>query len=117
MSAKPFDFRERAGLFAADVRFLVRRLPRSLQNEEDSRQLIRSSGSIGANYIEADESLGKKDRAMHLKIARKEAKESEHWLQLLDVQGNPELENKRSELVKEAKELTRILSAMIQKMQ
>ena len=54
----------------------VKRLPRSLCNIEDVRQLVRSSGSIGANYIEANESLSKKDFLMRIRIARKEAKES-----------------------------------------
>ncbi|WP_244307403.1 four helix bundle protein [Flavobacterium fluviatile] len=55
-----------------------------LSNIEDGKQLIRSSGSIGANYIEANEKLGDKDLIFRLKIARKEAKESKFWLQLLN---------------------------------
>ena len=54
-------------------------------NKEIARQLIRSSGSVGANYIEANESLGRKDFAMRIKICRKESKESIYRLRLLEV--------------------------------
>ena len=65
------------------------------------RQLIRASSSIGANYIEANESLSEKNFIMRIKICRKEAKESRYWLRLIDTQENPKLENERNELVQE----------------
>jgi four helix bundle protein len=114
-TGKPFDFGERAFLFGHRVRELVKRLPPLASNFEDGKQAIRASGSVGANYIEADEALSKKDCVKHLRIARKEAKESKHWLKLFDVQGNAELEGERQRLVQEAEELSRILSAMIKK--
>ena len=43
--------------FAKDVRAFVKALPRTIANEQDIRQLVRASGSVGANYIEANESL------------------------------------------------------------
>ena len=113
-NTKPFDFEERIYLFAKEVSAFVMRLPRNVVNQEHGRQLVRSSGSIGANYIEANEGLSKKDRIKCMKIARKEAKESRHWLRLLETQGNQELERKREELIAEVTELLRILSAMIQ---
>ena len=54
----------------------MKKLPKTLSNIEDSKQLTRSSGSIGANYIEANESWSKKDFQMRIKICRKESKES-----------------------------------------
>jgi len=80
---KVYNLEQRACLFAKNCRFFVKALPKSLSNIEDGRQLIGSSGSVGANYIEANEKLGDKDFKMILKIARKEAKESEYWLRLL----------------------------------
>ena len=82
---KPYDPEERTFEFAKDCRILVSRLPKSIPNYEDGKQLVRSSGSVGANYIEANEKLGDKDFVFRLKIARKEAKESAsaYWLRLL----------------------------------
>jgi hypothetical protein len=73
---KPYDLEKRTYEFAKNVRIFIKKLPRTVSNIEDSKQVIRSSGSIGANYIEANEALGKKDFNMRIKISRKEAKES-----------------------------------------
>jgi four helix bundle protein len=59
--AKQYDLEQRTGLFARSVRDFVERLPKDLANMEYSRQLIRASGSVGANYIEANEALSKRD--------------------------------------------------------
>ena len=72
----------------------MKKLPRTLANIEDSRQLVDSSGSVGANYIEANEALSKKDFVMRIKICRKEAKESRYWLRLIDTGVNSELDRK-----------------------
>ena len=110
---KPFDFEERALLFAKTVIGLLNKLPKTAANIETARQLITSSGAVGANYIEANDSLGKKDLLMRLRIARKEAKESRYWLELLEC---PESSSKDlADLANEATELLKILSAMIQK--
>ncbi len=111
---KQYDLEERTFGFAAAARKLVKLLPKTISNIEDSKQLTRSSGSIGANYIEANEALGKKDFLMRIKIARKEAKESRYWLRLLDVE-NSMLIDERDALVKEATELLHILSSIINK--
>lgn len=93
---------------------LMNRLPKTLVNIEDGKQLIRSSGSIGANYIEANENLGERDLRFHLKISRKETKESRYWLNLL-VASNPEQAELINKLVLEAEELRKIFSAIINK--
>jgi hypothetical protein len=72
MPGHVWDLEERATAFALAVRAFIRRLPASTANSEDSKQLIRSSGSVPANYIEANEALGNKDRVMKLRISRKE---------------------------------------------
>jgi four helix bundle protein len=81
---KPYDLEERTLQYTKDVISLVGKAPKSLSNIEVAKQLVRSAGSVGANYIEANESLGKKDFVMHARIARKEAKESRYWLQLIE---------------------------------
>lgn len=91
----------------------MKTLPRHDNNVVDGRQLLRCSASIGANYIEANEALGKKDFLCRLRISRKEAKESRFFLRLLDP-GEP-FEPEREALVEEATELLSILSAIIRK--
>lgn len=66
---KPYNLEERTFEFAKDCRILISKLPKSIANIEDGKQLIRSSGSVGANYIEANEKLGDKDFSFRLKIA------------------------------------------------
>ena len=77
-NSKQYDLEDRTLAFAKNVRSFVKKLKKTLSNIEDCKQLIRSSGSVGANYIEANEALGKKDFIMHIKICRKEAKESQY---------------------------------------
>jgi len=100
--------------FAKRVRDFVRKIHKTVAVIEDGKQLIRASGSIGANYIEANESLGKKDFVMKIKICRKEAKESRYWLQLLEASDGNE-ENERQALMKEATELMLIFSSIMRK--
>ena len=76
MGDKVYDLEPRTFAFAKDCRFLMKRLPKTIETIEDGKQLIRSSGSVGANYIEANESLSKKDFYYRIKICRKEAKAS-----------------------------------------
>ena len=115
---KPFDLEERTFLFAKECRIYIQKLPKTISNIEDGKQLVRSSGSVGANYIEANEKLGEKDLSFRLKIARKEAKESKYWLRLLqelNPELNPELKEYSETLLFEVEELRKILSAIITK--
>ena len=94
----------------------MKRLPRNEWNHQDIKQVVRSSGSVGANYIETNAALGDKDRAMRARIARKEAKETHCWLRLLDVGACPNVEEERAALIDESNQLVRILSAIINKL-
>jgi hypothetical protein len=51
------DLKERTYQFAREVRDFLKVIPNKAGNVEDTRQLLRSSGSIGANYLEADNAL------------------------------------------------------------
>ena len=82
--AKPRDLEERTFEFAQSMRAFVKQLPKTVGNAEDVRQLVRASGSVAANWIEADEALSKKDFLMRVKICRKKAKESRLFLRLID---------------------------------
>jgi len=112
---KQFDLEDRTLKFAKDVRTFVKKLPKTIGNFEDGKQVIRSSGSIGANYIEANEALSKKDFVMRIKIARKETKESRYWLQLVDIGSQIDIERERKRLLQEAQELENILGAILRK--
>ena len=103
-----FDSRNRYGAF-------VKQLPRTISNAEDVRQLVRASGSVAANWIEADEALSKKDFLMRVKICRKEAKESRLFLRLIDAGSSQSTASARDKLAAEARELTLIFSAIISK--
>jgi len=112
---KQYDLEDRTFEYAHQIRQFIKRLSKTLGNNEDSKQLLRSSGSVGANYIEANEAFSKKDFVLRAKISRTEAKESRFWLRLLDINDNPELEEKRQQLVQESTELMNILGAIIRK--
>ena len=113
--SKQYDLEERTLRFAHRVREFVKKLPKTLANIEDSRQLVNASGSVGANYIEANEALSKKDFVMRIKICRKEAKESRYWLRLIDTGSVSKLEKERDELVQEATELMNIFGSILRK--
>lgn len=108
-----FDLEDRTYQFAKQVRAFVKRLPRTICNMEDVRQLVRSSNSCGANYIEANEALSKKDFMMRIKICRKEAKESAYHLRLLDTGDKSEVDRERDRLVPEAYEFVKIFNAIL----
>lgn len=117
-NSKPvYDLEERTFQFAKAVRMFVKTLPNTLANMEDSKQLIKSSGSVGANYREANESLSKKDFLMRMKISRKEAKECAYWLRLISETNNLADSDEAQKLTQEVQELKKIFSAIIVKSQ
>jgi four helix bundle protein len=110
---KRYDLEDRTFAFAKACRAFIKNLSKTIGNIEDARQLIRSSGSVGANYIEANEALSKKDFILRIKICRKEAKESRYWLRLLEAA--EKVGNERDLLIQEAQELMNIFGAIIRK--
>lgn len=101
-----YGLEDRTFKFAQDCRDLVKRQPQSIVAREDAKQLVRSSGSVAANFIEAVEALSNKDYILRIKICRKEAKESALWLRLL---------RSDQSLIEEARSLTRIFGAILEK--
>lgn len=104
--SKQYDLEQRTFVFAKDCRAFVKQLPITTQSIQDGKQLVRSSGSVAANYIEANEALSKKDFAMRIKISKKETKESILWLRLLQADDS---------LLQEVTELMKIFGAIIEK--
>ncbi|HKC37209.1 MAG TPA: four helix bundle protein [Chitinophagaceae bacterium] len=112
---KKYDLEERTALFAERVRNFCLRLPKNIANTEYISQLIRAGSSPGANYIEANESIGDKDFKMKIKTCRRESKESSYWLRLVITDGSKEMEDERSYLRQEAKEFILIFTAILKK--
>ena len=108
-----YDLEERTFQFAKNIRIWIKTLPKTISNIEDVKQLIRASGSVGANYIEANESLSKKDFIFRIKICRKEAKECAFWLRLiLETNENIQEEKTGKLLLQESIELKKIFSSI-----
>ena len=108
------DLEERTTQFAIQVIRLCKALPKNRINHRLIDQIVCSSGSVGANYREANESLGKKDFLHRMKISRKECKETDHWLRLIE-EANPEFDEKLRSIFQECRELRSIFSAIITK--
>ncbi|MFA6169397.1 MAG: four helix bundle protein [Candidatus Margulisiibacteriota bacterium] len=107
-----FDLEERTTTFARAVIRLCKSLPRNPMNDRLTGQAVGSAGSVGANYREANDALGKKDFLQRMKISRREAKEIHHWLCLIE-EANEYKRQEIAPLLKESKELIKILSAII----
>ena len=114
---KRFDLEERTFQFAKNIALYVRQLPKNISNLEYGRQLVDSSGSVGANYIEANEALSKKDFTMRIKICRKEAKESAYWLKLIVETNDESYSQDGKKLLAEAIELKKIFSSILTKLE
>lgn len=111
-----YDLEERSFNFAKSVALYCKKILGSISNIEYMKQVIRSSGSVGANYIEANEALSKKDFATRVKISRKESKETVYWLRLLVETNSQEFQNDGMSLINESIELKKILSSIIAKL-
>jgi four helix bundle protein len=112
-----YDLEDRTLHLAIEVRNYIKMLPKTIANFEDAKQVVRSSGSIGANYIEANESLSHKDFMMRIRISRKESKETIYWLKLILETNNLDTnsKSKAESLIKETGEIRNILSAILKK--
>lgn len=110
---KRFDLEERTLAFAKQVNLYVRNLSKDIANQENGKQLVRAAGSVGANYIEANDSLGKKDFLMRIKIAKKECKEARYWIALTEPRNG---ENSiKMKLIDESTQLLKIFGAILLK--
>jgi four helix bundle protein len=113
--SKKYDLEERTSLFAERIRNFCLKLPKNIANAEYGPQSIRAGSSPGANYIEANESIGDKDFKMKIKTCRRESKESAYWLRLVITDGSKEMEEERDQLRQEAKEFVLIFTAILKK--
>ena len=115
MKTNNYDLEERTLNLALRVRNLCRSLKYDILNTDDIKQVLRSSASIGANYIEANDSISKKDFIHRIKICRKESKETIFWLRVIDLTKYSELDKVKAELINEATQIMKIFGAIYQK--
>ena len=101
-NTKQYDLEDRTFRFAKDVALYLKQLPQNISNIEYGKQAVGSSGSVGANYIEANEALSRKDFMMRIKICRKEAKESAYWLKLIVETNDEQYKQEGRQLLNEA---------------
>jgi four helix bundle protein len=113
-TSKKYDLETRTKSYARNVIAFSNSLNKTIVNQELIKQLIRSAGSIGANYIEANEALSKKDFVMRIRICRKEAKEATFWASLIGSQ-NEVLAKRCQPLADEADQLMKIFAAILLK--
>ena len=113
-NSKRYDLEDRTFAYAKRVIAFIRNLPKTIANVEVMKQLVKASGSVGANYIEANEAVSRNDFKYRIKICRKESKESRYWLRLPELR-DAEQEEERQALVQEATELMKIFGSILQK--
>jgi four helix bundle protein len=111
------ELEDRFLMYGKRVRDFSQKLKQNATNIEYLKQLIKSSGSVGANYIEASDDLGSADEKMKIKIARREVKEAKYFLSLVLTYEDQKLEEERNSLTDESGQIQRILSAILKKLQ
>lgn len=116
MDSKYQELEKRTENFSLSVRNFCLLCKHDIINKEYIKQVVRSAGSVGANYIEANDSLGVNDKKMKMRISKKEAKETSYWLNHILTYDNEELEMKRLSLLKESNELMLIFAAILRKL-
>lgn len=114
-NTKQYDLEGRTFKFAKRVIEFCRKLKRTIENLKLIDQVVRAAGSVGANYIEANEALSKKDFVMRIKISRKESKESKYWLRLIVETNNLENDEEGKFLIQEAFEFVKIFNSILTK--
>jgi four helix bundle protein len=112
-NSKQFDLEDRTFDFAKDTALFVKQLPKNISNLEYGRKAIDASGSVGANYIEANEALSKNDFIMRIKICRNEGKESAYWLRLIVETNDEKWKQEGKNLLNEALGLKKIFSSIL----
>lgn len=112
---KPYDLEERTFQFALSVRLFFRQHKWDPVSWSDVKQVLRSSGSVAANFVEANEGISPDDNIYRLRLCKKEAKESGLWLRLIEETNpvHPEQTSQFNRLKQETGELVKIFATII----
>lgn len=114
MTNRKFDLEERTAQFGLSVIRYCKQTKIDDYNKPLINQIIRSSTSIGANYMEANGADTPKDFKNKISICKKEAKETMHWLRMLS-EASPSTIDLSRKLWQEAKELSLIFGSINKK--
>jgi four helix bundle protein len=109
--AKPrvYDLEERTARFGEAVIDFVKQIPQDAVTSRLISQLVGAATSVGANYVEADDAVSKKEFLKSIGTCRKESRETKHFLRMI-VRAVPNLKTQARTLWLEAKELNLIFS-------
>ena len=110
------ELEDRFSKYAKNVRDFCQKLKHNTTNIEYVKQPTKASASVGANYIEASDDLGKADEKMKIKTSRREVKEAKYFLSLVLTYDDKKLEDERNSLIDESSQIQKILSAIINKL-
>jgi four helix bundle protein len=110
----PFDLEERKAQFGEEIVRFAKKVPRDPTNNRLVDQIVGCGTSVGANYLEASESVSKKDFKHSISRCVKEAKETKYFLRMIAA-AEPVLVQKARELYREAHELHLIFASMFRK--
>ncbi len=108
-----YELEDRLERYAKGIQLFVRTVPECREKVVYGNQLLRSSSSAAANYLEGNEALTRKEKIHRFGISRRECKESRLFLRLLRDCGGDETERLRLE--NEAGELSSILTGILRK--
>jgi four helix bundle protein len=110
---RKYDLEERTARFGEEIIKFAKKIPKNSVTLPLINQLVRAGTSVGANYCEADDAESKQDFKHKIGICKKEARETKHWLRMIEV-AVPELKEEIKKLWQEAKELHLIFNKINQ---
>lgn len=112
MAKNIYEIHHRIYAFVLSVLNVIQFVPKTLENIELIRQLVRASASIGANAQEGDGAESKKDFIHKFTISKKEAQECQYWLSLLSDH-NTKIKENFVPLLEENRQLIAIISTIV----
>lgn len=109
--ASRFDLTERTAMLGERVVRFAKLIPQSSVTRPLISQLVRAGTSVGANYVEADESGSRNEFRYRVSLCKRECRETQHWLRMVAA-AVPEKKSESRELSREDRELVLIFSAI-----
>ncbi len=112
MNGEKFDkvkFKKRIYTLVLKILKSLEKLPKDNVTYKLSDQLIRSSTSVIANYVEGQSAISKKEFISFLQIALKSANESKLWLAMLKDMEKMK-SNESEALLDEMNEISKVLT-------
>jgi four helix bundle protein len=103
-TTRVYDLEERTARFGETVIDFAKSIPQSAVTHRIINQLFGAGTSVGANYVEADDAISKKEFLKSIGTCKKETREVKHFLRM-SVRAVPELKREARKLWLEAREL------------